>query len=94
MKEVKGRVNLEIKEKVLSYKDELIESIRRLVKINSIEGEEREDAPFGENPKMALREALRIAEELGFETKNINNAIGYAELSLGENCSDDYIGVI
>ena len=94
MKEVKDDLNIKFKEKVLSYKDELIESIRRLVKIDSIEGEAKDDAPFGENPKMALREALKIAEELGFETKNINNAIGYAELSVGENCSDDYIGVI
>lgn len=94
MKEVKDELNIKFKEKVLSYKDELIESIRRLVKIDSIEGEAKDDAPFGENPKRALEEALKIAKELGFKTKNINNAIGYAELSLGENCSDDYIGVI
>lgn len=87
-------INIEFKEKVLGYKEELIESIRRLVSINSIEGEAKEDAPFGEEPKRALEEALKISEELGFEIKNIDNAIGYAELSQGENCSDDYIGVI
>ncbi|STA98755.1 Sapep family Mn(2+)-dependent dipeptidase [Clostridium baratii] len=86
------KVNLsyEFNKKADEYKEELIKSIRRLVKINSVEGKKLDNAPFGIGPKEALKEALRISEELGFKTKNIENAIGYAEY--GE--SDDYIGII
>ncbi|MGG7324863.1 dipeptidase PepV [Clostridium baratii] len=86
------KVNLsyEFNKKADEYKEELIKSIGRLVKINSVEGKKLDDAPFGSGPKEALEEALRISEELGFKTKNIENAIGYAEY--GE--SDDYIGII
>lgn len=83
-------LNEKINEKVLEYRDELINSIKRLVKINSIEGEGKEGAPFGENPKLALEEALKIGEELGFKTKNIDGAIGYVEYGEGE----DYICVL
>ena len=86
----KGNLKREFNEKVFEYRDELINSIRRLVKINSVEGESTDDAPFGLGPKMALEEALKISEELGFKTKNINNAIGYAEYGN----SDEYIGII
>ena len=86
------KVNLsyEFNKKADEYKEELIKSIGRLVKINSVEGKKLDDAPFGSGPKEALEEALRISRELGFKTKNIENAIGYAEY--GE--SDDYIGII
>lgn len=86
------KINLrcEFNNKADEYKEELIKSIGRLVRINSVEGEKLDNAPFGSGPKEALEEALRISEELGFKTKNIENAIGYAEY--GE--SDEYIGVI
>lgn len=86
------KVNLsyEFNKKADEYKEELIKSIRRLVKINSVEGKKLDNAPFGNGPKEALEEALKISRELGFKTKNIENAIGYAEY--GE--SDDYIGII
>lgn len=86
------KVNLsyEFNKKADEYKEELIKSIGRLVRINSVEGKKLDNAPFGSGPKEALEEALRISEELGFKTKNIENAIGYAEY--GE--SDDYIGII
>lgn len=86
------KINLrcEFNNKADEYKEELIKSIGRLVRINSVEGEKLDNAPFGSGPKEALEEALRISRELGFKTKNIENAIGYAEY--GE--SDEYIGVI
>lgn len=86
----KFNISYEFNKKADEYKEELIKSIRRLVKINSVEGKKLDDAPFGSGPKEALEEALRISEELGFKTKNIENAIGYAEY--GE--SDEYIGII
>ena len=78
------------KNKILSEKEELFKNIDRLIRINSVEGESLEGAPFGVKPKKALEEALKISEEMGFKTKNIDNAIGYAEYGEGE----EYICVI
>ncbi|MGG5461056.1 Sapep family Mn(2+)-dependent dipeptidase [Clostridium sp. B9] len=83
---------LEVESRINDYKYEIIESIRRVVKIESVQGEATKDNPFGIKPKLALEEALKISEELGFKTKNIENAIGYAQY--GDFECDDYIGVI
>jgi len=70
----------------------LFDGLRRMVAIPSIRGEEEPDAPFGRGPKQALEEVLKIATELGFHTKNIDDKIGYAEY--GENRADGaYYGV-
>lgn len=70
----------------------LFDGLRRMVAIPSIRGKEEPDAPFGRGPKQALEEVLKIAKELGFHTKNIDDKIGYAEY--GENRADGaYYGV-
>ena len=70
----------------------LFDGLRRMVAIHSIRGKEEPDAPFGRGPKQALEEVLKIATELGFHTKNIDDKIGYAEY--GENRADGaYYGV-
>ena len=70
----------------------LFDGLRRMVAIPSIRGKEEPDAPFGRGPKQALEEVLKIATELGFHTKNIDDKIGYAEY--GENRADGaYYGV-
>lgn len=70
----------------------LFDGLRRMVAIPSIRGKEEPDAPFGRGPKQALEEVLKIATELGFRTKNIDDKIGYAEY--GENRADGaYYGI-
>ena len=70
----------------------LFDGLRRMVAIPSIRGKEEPDAPFGRGPKQALEEVLKIATELGFHTKNIDDKIGYAEY--GEDRSDGaYYGI-
>ncbi len=64
--------------------------IARLVAINSVEGESKPGAPFGEGPARALAEGLQIARELGLETVNCADRIGYAALGVGE----DYLATI
>lgn len=73
-----------------SYKDELISSVKKIIGIRSVEGEKKENVPFGEGPLRALKCALSISEELGFKTVNIDNYIGYAEYGEG----DDYVGIL
>ena len=70
----------------------LFDGLRRMVAIPSIRGKEEPDAPFGRGPKQALEEVLKIATELGFHTKNIDDKIGYAEY--GKNRADGaYYGI-
>mgnify|MGYP000154724157 CR=1 FL=1 len=64
----------EIKEEVKKIQPELIETIRELVSIYSIQTESEENAPFGKGPAEALEKALEISEKLGFNTvKTFNN---------------------
>lgn len=70
----------------------LFDGLRRMVAIPSIRGKEEPDAPFGRGPKQALEEVLKIATELGFHSKNIDDKIGYAEY--GEKRADGaYYGI-
>ena len=54
--------------------------IGRLVAIDSVEdmASKGPDAPFGQGPKKALDEALKISRELGLEAVNCENHMGYA----------------
>ncbi|MBR5740362.1 MAG: Sapep family Mn(2+)-dependent dipeptidase, partial [Firmicutes bacterium] len=70
--------------------EEMLESLARLVKYNSVQGEALEGKPFGEGPAAVLREALEMAEEMGFRTKNVDNYCGYAEIGEG----NDIIGLV
>lgn len=65
--------------------------LRKIMQINSVKGEPQPNAPFGNGPKKALVETLALAKELGFTTKIINDAMGYAQL--GDD-NQNYIGVV
>ena len=69
---------------------QMIADIKSIVQIDSVESVPQTDAPFGLGVKKALDETLKICQKLGFQTKNIDNYIGYAQWGEG----DDYIGVI
>ncbi len=81
-----------INKKVDELADDLIASVIRLVNIKSVEEKPSEDSPFGKGPRLALEEALKLSEELGFTTKNIDNYAGYAQYGKGGDHSD-YIGI-
>ncbi len=79
-----------IKEKVWSYKDEMLNRLDKLVSIPSEMSAPTEDAPFGEQPLLALTTALDMLKADGFETKNVDNYAGYAQMGNG----DELIGII
>lgn len=83
---------MDIKKLSRDIQDSLIQAIKRLVAIESVQSEALEDAPFGIGPKQALDEVLTLARELGFHTVNIDNKIGYALLK-GTSDSSDYFGI-
>ena len=75
---------MNIKEEIHGLSEEMIENLGRLVAIDSQLGAPEEGKPFGEGPAKALAEGLKIAEELGFKTVNLDNYCGYAEMGEGE----------
>ena len=75
---------MDTKKTIHSLSDEILENLGRLVAIDSQLGTPAEGMPFGEGPAKALAEGLKIAEELGFKTVNLDNYCGYAEMGEGE----------
>lgn len=71
-------------------KDAMLEDIIKVVQIDSVESEAMENAPFGKGVALALDTALEISKKLGFQTKNIDGYMGYAQYGDG----DDYVGII
>ncbi len=77
------------KETIETYTDEMLRNLSRLVRYDSVQGKALPGMPFGEGPAAVLKEALQIAEELGFKTVNLDNYCGYAEMGEGK----DIIGI-
>ena len=60
-------------------KDEMIEALRRVLRCPSEEGEPKGEYPFGEDVHKCFIEFLKLAEELGFQTENIDNYGGHVD---------------
>lgn len=78
-------------EAIKKIEPDFFNGLKRIMQINSVKGEAKPHAPFGLGPKQALVETLSLAQELGFKTGMVNDAVGYAQL--GED-NENYIGVI
>ena len=89
-----------MEEKILAKVDELsqemIDTIIRMVQIDSVEGEAEPDAPFGRGVKTALDAALDLAGDMGFSTVNVDNYMGYASYGEGEDyvCAVGHLDVV
>lgn len=84
---------LSVTEQIEKHFDIYLDELKKLLQIRSVEEEPSEDAPFGEGPKKALEQILNTASEWGFHTKNLSNAIGFAEWKNNLN-SNKYIGIL
>ena len=76
---------MEIRERIESLTDEMLDNLSRLVKYNSVEAPALPGKPFGEAPAAVLKEALEIADSMGLETKNLDNYCGYAQIGEGKD---------
>jgi len=72
-----------------SREEEMLKDLASLVRYNSERKPPEGDAPFGRENAECLRTALKIAERMGFETVNMENYCGYAQIGEGE----DIIGI-
>ena len=73
------------KEKIDSYLDskreEMLEDLMHLVRINSQKGEAKEGMPFGEGPAKVLAEAEALMKKYGLLTKNYENYVVTGDFS-------------
>lgn len=69
--------------KILELKDQMIRSVQESIRIESVQGPRKEGMPFGEGPSRALQNALDLSKSLGFQTRDLNHMIGYAEYGTG-----------
>ena len=78
--------------------DDYIRDLGSLIEIESTLDETyvNENEPYGLGPKAALVRFLEIAERMGFDTRILENQVGYVEY-IPSNCDssdEDYIGVL
>ena len=81
---------MDIKERINELTEDMIRDLGDLVKYDSQRGEPLPGKPFGEGAAAVLDEALKIADRMGFATKNLDNYCGYAEVGEGS----DIIGIV
>lgn len=79
-----------LNQKMLELKDEIFQSIKESVAIESVRSEAEENAPYGRGPKEALDHLLALGEKLGFKTGNVDNRVGWIEYGDGE----EMVGVL
>ena len=75
---------MDFKAKIKEDRESLVEDIKRLVSINSVEGAPKEGMPFGEGAAKALNCFLSMAEEMGFVVQNFDNYAGHVDFGEGE----------
>lgn len=67
-----------------AQKDALLADICHVVRIKSDKGEALPGKPFGEGPAAALAELLRMADGMGFRTRNYENYVGTVDFNAQE----------
>lgn len=81
---------IEIKQLILDHEKNFLCDLRKVMQVRSVKAQAEAGKPFGAGPKKALELVLSLAESYGFETKNVGDAVGYAQWGDGE----DYIGIL
>ncbi len=70
-----------IEEFIDAHRQEMVDDICRLCRINSERSGYQEGMPYGKGASMALSEALGLAERYGFAIHNYDNYVGTADLN-------------
>lgn len=77
-----------IEQYIETHKQEMIDDICTLCRINSERSAYQEGDPFGEGCSRALAQALKMAEKYGFSIRNYDNYVGTADLNNGAHQLD------
>ncbi|MBQ6950338.1 MAG: dipeptidase PepV [Clostridia bacterium] len=81
-----------IDELLLSYQQEMVETLQKWVRIPSVKGEAIPGAPFGAENRKALECAMADCEKMGFATEIFDGYAGHADL--GEGDDYDALGIL
>lgn len=73
-----------IDELIESYRTEMTETLKELVRIPSVREPAQPDAPFGPNVRDCLTKALALSERFGLKPQNIDNFAGHSDIGEGD----------
>lgn len=76
--------------RILELKDDLFQTIKESVAIESVKSTPEKDAPYGRKNKEALDHLLAVGKAMGFKTGNCDNRVGWIEYGEGE----EMVGVL
>lgn len=65
-----------ITKKIDEISDQMIEDIKKIVRMPSVKDEKEEHAPFGKDIAVTLKETLYLVQQLGFHTEHLDHYIG------------------
>jgi len=68
---------------IIKYKDDILKGLARMVSIPSVCSQAEPGKPFGPESANALQLILKMAQDMGFATKNVGNYAGHAEYGNG-----------
>lgn len=71
-----------------AHANEMLDSICRLIRIRSDRTDPKPGMPYGEGPAAVLKEAIQIADELGFSTRNYDNHVAAVDFNNREKQLD------
>lgn len=77
-----------LEEYIENHIDEMLEDVKKLVRIDSTKGEKKEGKPFGEGPADVLAAAEEMMRQYGFITKNYDNYVVTGDISENEKGLD------
>ena len=75
---------MDLKEKVLDYKDEVVKEIQSAVRVKSVKEAPLPGMPFGEGPAKALNHFMDLAKKLGFKAENFDNYAIHIDMGEGK----------
>lgn len=78
----------EIHEYIEAHKDELLNDLFELMRINSERMEPKDGMPYGEGPAKALAKGMEILKKYGFSAKNHENYVITGDMGPGDRALD------
>ncbi|WP_339008663.1 dipeptidase PepV [Fusobacterium animalis] len=75
---------MDLKEKVLEYKDEVVKEIQNAVRVKSVKEAPLPGMPFGEGPAKALDHFMNLAKKLGFKAEKFGNYAMHIDMGEGK----------
>ena len=75
---------MDLKEKVLEYKDEVVKEIQNAVRVKSVKEAPLPGMPFGEGPAKALDHFMNLAKKLGFKEEKFDNYAMHIDMGEGK----------